>query len=382
MKKVFVTLLVLACMGVEMFGQAEAPINNPILTGVPALTIAPDARATGMGDVGVATAPDVNSQYWNPAKYAFMESPFGFGLSYTPWLRKLQLNDIYLAYVAGYYKLGERQAISASVRSFSMGGITTVDVWGQPGITVQPNEFAVDLAYSMQLSAKLSAAVSLRYLVTDLGNGAAVGSSSAYYAGSTGAADVSVYYKTPITMETGESKLALGLCVSNLGGKVSYDKGQNTNFIPSNMRFGGSFEMPMDAYNKITVSADFNKLLVPTPTFVYGDSASLNNVSAIDGIFKSFEVGPGGMSEKLREIAWGSGLEYSYNNQFFVRGGYRHESQYKGNRKYYTAGAGFKLNVFQLDVSYIIAVAPTNPLDQTLRFSLSFDMFGIKNLAD
>jgi hypothetical protein len=381
MKKVFVTLLVVACMGVGNFAQAEAPLSNPILTGVPALTIAPDARATGMGDVGVATTPDVNSQYWNPAKYAFMESPFGAGLSYTPWLRKL-VPDIYLAYLSGYYKLGERQAISTSVRYFSMGNIEKVDWFGNGQGSVQPNEWAIDLAYSMQLSSKLSASVALRYVVTDLGNGSAIGSSSLYYAGSTGAADVSVYYKTPITIESGESKLALGLCVSNIGGKVSYDKGQNTNFIPTNLRIGGSYEIPMDAYNKISINADINKLLVPTPTAIYGDPVTLNSISSIDGIFKSFEVGPGGVAEKIREIGWGSGLEYAYNNQFFVRGGYRHESQFKGNRKCFSAGAGFKLNIFQLDVSYIIAVTPTNPLDQTFRFSLSFDMFGIKNLAD
>jgi Type IX secretion system protein PorV len=381
MKKVLVTLLVMASMGVGKFAQAATPINNPIITAVPALTITPDSRASGMGDVGTATSPDVNSQFWNPAKYAFMESPFGAGLSYSPWLRRL-VPDIYLAYLSGYRKLGERQAISGSVRYFSMGSIQTVDALGINGATVQPNEWAIDLAYSMQLSTKLSAAVTLRYIVTDLGNGSAIGSSGLYYPGSTGAADVSLYYKTPITMESGEGKFGLGLCVSNIGGKVSYDQGQNTNFIPTNMRLGGSFEIPMDAYNRISLSADLSKLLVPTPTSIYGDTTKLNNISSIDGIFQSFKVGPGGMDEKIREISWGGGAEYAYNNQFFVRGGYHHESMYKGNRTFFTAGAGFKLNIFQLDASYIIAVAPSNPLDQTFRFSLSFDMFGLKNLAD
>lgn len=376
MRKIILSIISIAVLSFS--GYAASPVNdqlNPLITGVPSLSIAPDSRAGGMGDVGAATSPDVNSQYWNPAKYVFMESEAGVSLSYTPWLRKL-VNDIDLAYLAGYWKLDQRQAVSASMRYFSLGEIVLTDEQGTELNTAQPNEFAVDAAYSIKLSEKLSAAAALRFIRSDLGNGS-IGSEM--YPGTSVAADVATYYKTPITLENVEGSLAFGLNISNIGAKISYDQMESSNFIPTNLRLGGSFDYPIDNFNKISISADLNKLLVPTKNNMTEDE--YNNLAPLTGIFKSFSDAPGGFSEELQEIMWSVGAEYAYNNQFFVRGGYFNENQYKGNRKYFTAGAGFKLNVFQLDAAYVISTSQTNPLDQTLRFSLSFDLFGLKNLV-
>ena len=381
MKKNFLTLFVLLVLSASIF--AEDP--NPIVTAVPSLSIAPDARGGGMGDVGAATTPDVNSQYWNPAKYVFMESETGVSISYTPWLRKL-VSDIDLSYLAGYYKFDQRSAISASLRYFSLGQIVLTDQLGNEFSKAQPNEYAFDVAYSRMLSDKFSAAATLRLIYSDLNNGinsSQTGSSSEMYPGFSVAADVSAYYRTPIAVQGTDGTLGLGLNISNIGAKISYDANATSNFIPTNLRLGGSFDYPIDNYNKISVSLDLNKLLVPTPKLnpTAQDIADYNNMSPLTGIFNSFSYAPGGVNEKLQEIMWSVGAEYAYNNQFFVRGGYFNESQYKGNRKYFTAGAGFKLNVFQLDASYVISTSQTNPLDQTLRFSLSFDLYGLKNLV-
>jgi len=369
---VFVTLTV----------TVSAQVNNPISTAVPSLSIAPDARAGGMGDVGAATTPDVNSQYWNAAKYVFMESDAGLSVSYTPWLRKL-VTDINLAYVAGYWKFDQRQALSASLRYFSLGDITLMDQLGIPQGSAHPNELAVDLAYSRLLSEKLSAAITLRYIHSDLNNGINLSGGTEMYPGSSVAADLSSYYKTPITLQNVDGTLAFGINISNIGSKISYDQNETSNFIPTNLRVGGSFDYPLDNYNKISFSADLNKLLVPTPKLnpTAADITAYNKLSPIAGIFQSFTDAPGGFKEEMEEIMWSVGAEYAYNNQFFVRGGYFNENQYKGNRKYFTAGAGFKLNIFQLDAGYVISTSQSNPLDQTLRFSLSFDLFGLKNLV-
>lgn len=366
------------CILVAFSGSALAQENNPIVTAVPSLSIAPDSRAGAMGDVGVATAPDANSQYWNPAKYVFMESDAGFSLSYTPWLRKL-VPDIDLAYLAGYWKFDQRQALSASLRYFSLGDITLMDQLGFPQGSAHPNEIAVDLAYSRKLSDKFSGSVALRFIYSDLNNGINLTGGTEMYAGTAVAADVAAYYKTPVTMETGDGTLAFGLNVSNIGSKVSYDQKETSNFIPTNLRLGGSFDYPIDNFNRISVSADINKLLVPTQNNM--TQAEYSDMSPLTGIFKSFNDAPAGMSEELKEIAWSVGAEYAYNNQFFVRGGYFNENEFKGNRKYFTTGAGFKLNVFQLDAAYVISTSQSNPLDQTLRFSLTFDLFGLKNLV-
>ena len=378
MKNNILILCVLTTLSISAIAQE----NNPIVTAVPSLSIAPDARAGAMGDVGVATTPDANSQYWNPAKYVFMDSEAGVSLSYTPWLRKL-VSDIDLVYLAGYWKFDQRQAVSMSLRYFSLGKIQMTDIQGTFLSEASPNEYAIDVAYSRKFSDKFSGSVALRYIRSDLNNGINSSGSTEMFPGNSVAADVAAYYKTPITLETGDGTLAFGLNVSNIGSKISYDEMETSNFIPTNLRLGGSFDYPIDNFNKISVSADINKLLVPTPSLSNDPviEKAYNDMSPLTGIFKSFNDAPGGMSEELREVMWSLGAEYAYNNQFFVRGGYFNENQYKGNRKYFTAGAGFKLNVFQLDAAYVISTSQSNPLDQTLRFSLTFDLFGLKNLV-
>ena len=389
MKKTFFVLLSALFISYSAFAQVEPNEQlNPLITGVPSLTITPDSRGGGMGDVGAATTPDINSQHWNPAKYAFMESPAGFSFSYTPWLSKL-VSDINLLYAAGYWKFDELQSVSASLRFFSLGEIKLTgerpeDDYG----TAHPNELAFDLAYSRLLSEKWSAAVAFRYIRSDLNNGIN-NSADPMYPGNAIAADVATYYRTPIEMSTGDANLAFGLNISNIGSKISYDQNLTSIFIPTNLKFGGSFDYPFDDYNKISVSADINKLLVSTPIKRMEDENDTDyearrtayyETGPIAGIFKSFGDAPGGTSEELKEIMWSVGAEYAYNNQFFVRGGYFNENAMKGNRKYFTAGVGFKLNMFQLDAAYLISAAQSNPLDQTLRFTLGFDLNGLQNL--
>ena len=373
MKKIFIPICTLILLATSAY--ATEPTSNPIVTAVPALSITPDARSGGMGDIGAATTPDANSQFWNPAKYVFMESEAGLSVNYTPWLRKL-VSDIDLTAISGYYKFDQNQSVSASIRYFSLGDIQMTDYSGSPLYTAKPNEYSIDIAYSRLFSDKFSGAATLRYIRTDLGNGTQTDEMTA---GSTVAADIAAYYKTPVTLETMNGNLALGLNISNLGGKISYSEGESY-FIPTNMKLGASFEYPIDQYNKLSISGDANKLLVPTPDPTK-EASYYFSMSPITGIMKSFSDAPGGAKEELQEITWSLGAEYCYNNQFFVRGGYFHESQYKGNRKYFTAGAGFKLNIFQLDAGYVISVAQSNPLDQTLRLSFSFDLFGLKNLV-
>jgi len=370
MKKNLVSLTALLLITFSI--KAQEP-NNPIFTAVPSLTIAPDARAGGMGDVGAATTPDVNSQFWNPSKYVFMESEAGFSLSYTPWLSQL-VKDIDLAYLSGYYKFNPRQALSASFRYFSLGEITLMDQLGMPAGASHPLELALDVAYSQMLSENFSASVALRLIYSDLNNGTGL---SDMYPGASVAADISAYYRKPIEFSTGQGLLSFGANLSNLGAKISYDKSLTNNFIPTNFRLGTSFDYPIDDFQKISVSADVNKLLVPTPN----DSTNFNKISMLSGVFRSFGDAPGGFSEELTEIMWSVGAEYAYNKQFFVRAGYFNEHANKGNRKYFTVGAGFKLNVFQLDAGYVIAQSQTNPLDKTLRFSLTFDLFGLENMV-
>lgn len=365
---------------------------NPVYYGVTSLAIAPDARGGGMGDVGAATDPDVNSQYWNPAKYPFCISRAGLSLNYTPWLRQLT-NDIDLANLTGYYRIGEYDALSASLRYFSLGEVIVASSEGE---TIKPYEMAVDVAYSRMLSETFSAAVALRYIYSDL----AYTADDETTPGSAFAADIALYHQGYLMMGNRECQLGWGVNVSNIGSKISYDEGNTSEFLPTNLRLGASLLIPLDEYNRLTLSADANKLLVPTrPTMEQyieetgaddqdfsGYTSWLQedgyyNVSPISGIFKSFNDAPGGMKEELQEIQWSVGAEYSYNDKFFLRAGYHYEHPNKGNRKYYTLGAGFKMNVFSLDAGYVISSAQTNPLDQTLRFSLSFDMDGIMDLV-
>ena len=356
---------------------------NPIDHAVISQTIAPDARAAGMGDVGAATDPDVNSQYWNPAKYHFCISRAGIALNYTPWLRQL-VNDIDLAYLSGYYRIGDYSAISGSLRYFSLGEVYTGS--GDDAMTVKPYEMSLDVAYSLMLSERFSIAAAIRWLYSDLRYDYSEDASPA----SAVAADLACYYNNYINIGQRECQLGLGLNISNIGSKITYFGDERSNFLPANMRLGASLMVPVDEYNRFTIAADANKLLVPTvPKQNEGESKEeyeqrvideYNNVSAISGIFKSFHDAPGGLKEELQEIQWSVGAEYVYHDQFTLRAGYHHQSENKGNLKYFTVGGGFRMNVFSLDVGYVIATAKSNPLDQTLRFTLAFDMDGIKDL--
>ena len=363
---------------------------NPINTGVTSLSITPDSRGASLGDLGAATDPDVNSQFWNPSKYAFAYSQAGVSLSYTPWLRKL-VNDIYLAYLAGYWKLGssDLQAISASLRYFSLGEITLTDNQGNAQNSITPYEMAFDVGYSRKLSEKFSMGVVFRYIYSDLGFHYDESSVSDASGASAFAADVSGYYTTYPIIGRSECQWALGFNISNIGTKVSYDGGNESAFLPTNLKIGTSFLFPLADYNTLSLNVDFNKLLVPSTPQVanYETDAEYEeakekwqNTSPISGIFKSFSDAPGGFKEELREINFSIGAEYAYNQQFFLRAGYFNENKYKGNRKYFSFGAGFSLNVLKIDAAYMVATAQTSPLDQTLRFTLSFDMDGLKEL--
>ena len=353
---------------------------NPVEHAVISQTIAPDARGAGMGDVGVATDPDVNSQHWNPAKYPFCISRAGISLNYTPWLRKL-VNDIDLAYLAGYYRIGDYSAISGSLRYFSLG-----EVFVDDGMTVKPYEMAIDLAYSLMLSEKISLAAAIRWIHSDLRYDYSEDSKPA----SAFAADLAMYYNNYVMLGSRECQLGLGVNISNIGSKISYYGDDESQFLPANLRLGASLMVPIDEYNRFSIAADLNKLLVPTvPKQEEGESNSdyqervrreYSDVSSISGIFKSFSDAPGGFKEELEEIQWSVGAEYVYHDQFSLRAGYHHQSESKGNLKYFTVGGGFRMSVFSLDVGYVIATARSNPLDQTLRFTLAFDLDGIKDL--
>lgn len=367
---------------------------NPISTGVTSLDITPDARGASMGDLGAATDPDVNSQFWNPSKYAFAYSTAGVSLSYTPWLRKL-VNDIYLANLSGYWKIGggDNQAISASLRYFSLGEVNlTGNNENEIISTVNPYELAFDLGYSRKLSEKYSMGVALRYIYSDLGfsdtnDGNQTTGASAF------SADISGYYTTYPIIGRNECQWSWGWNISNIGTKVSYNGGTDVAFLPTKLRLGTTFTFPVADFHNIAFSLDLTKLLVPTRPRLsdYSDDAdgqaayenALQNwkdMSPITGIFKSFSDAPGGAKEEFREINYSIGAEYNYNQQFFLRGGYFHENKYKGNRQYFGFGAGFSLNVVRLDAAYMIATAQSSPLDQTLRFTLTFDMDGLKDL--
>lgn len=352
---------------------------NPVRTGVTSLSVAPDARAGGMGDVGAATDPDVHSQYWNPAKFPFTISRAGIAINYTPWLRKLT-TGIALLNAAGYVRLGDYQALSASLRYFTLG-----EVEGGENITVRPYEMSFDVAYSRMLSEKFSAAVGLRYIYSDI---------SGHYddnstAGSAFAADIALYYNTYLMMGQRECQLAWGLNINNIGSKISYGDDRSY-FIPTNLRLGLSYMIPLNEYNRIIISADANKLLVPSMPLQGSDETDEDyqerldreyyNKSSISGIFTSFGDSERGFKGEMEEIQWSIGAEYTYNDKFSLRAGYHHESNMQGNRKYATVGAGFRMNVMAIDAGYVIATSASNPLDQTLRVSLTFDMDGIRDL--
>ena len=352
---------------------------NALRVGVPFLIIAPDSRAGAMGDAGVASTPDIHSQHWNPAKYAFIDKQFGLSLSYTPWLRNL-INDINLSYLAGYYRLDDQQVISGSLLYFSMGDIIFTNDQGQTMTTHNPNEFAIDAAYSRKFADKIGGAIAFRYIRSDLTGGYSQLGQSSAKAGSSAAADVSMYYETPISLDNKDHEFALGLNISNIGNKVSYNDDITKDFIPINMRLGGRFTYNMDIYNAIGIMVDANKLLVPTPPLYDTENEDIiiagmdPDVSVPAGMMQSFYDAPGGFKEEIHEFSFSVGLEYWYAGQFAIRAGYFDEHQTKGNRKYFTIGAGLKYNVFNLDFAYLVPRAgQANPLANTVRFTLGFE---------
>ena len=387
MKKLTFILLPMLMISLSASAQVDKKdIFNPVYTAVTSQTIAPDARAAGLSDVGVATDPDVNSQYWNPAKYPFTISRAGVSISYTPWLRQI-VNDMYMANLVGYYRIGDYSAVSTSLRYFNMGEVPlSSSVGSSNDMTINPYEMSFDAAYSLMLSEKFSIAAGVRWIYSDL----TYDYSSETTPGSAFATDIAAYYQNYINIGQRECQLGVGLNISNIGSKINFGSDDNSEFIPTNMRLGAALMIPVDQFNRFTIAVDANKLLVPTRPIQKENETDEDynvrlqkdyyDISSIGGIFKSFGDAPGGFKEELQEVSWSLGGEYVYNDKFAIRAGYHHESETKGNRKYFTVGAGFKMSAFSLDAGYVIATAKSNPLDQTLRFTLSFDMDGLKDL--
>ena len=356
---------------------------NPVNYGVTSLAIAPDARAGGLGDIGAATEADANAQYWNAAKYPFNIARAGVSVSYTPWLRQL-VNDINLANVAGFYRLGDYNALSASLRYFSLGEVALSG--DENAMTINPYELAVDVGYSRMLSERFSMGVNLRFIYSDI----TYDYTSESSAGKAFGADISMYRLGYFMMGQRECSFAWGLNISNIGSKISFGGDDNSEFLPTNLRLGMNWTIPFNQYNRLSILADANKLLVPTYPKQNDGEADVDytdrvqrdyyDISPITGIFKSFADAPGGFKEEMQEIQWSVGMEYNYNDRFMVRLGYHHEAETKGNRKYVTAGAGFKMSVFSIDAAYVFSAAQSNPLDQTMRFTLGFDLDGMKDL--
>ncbi len=380
------TLLLLAVVSVccteAALAQDKQNMFNPVNSAVTSLAIAPDARGGGMGDIGAATEADAYSQYWNPAKYPFNIARAGVGISYTPWLRKL-VNDINLANLVGFYRIGDYSAVHASLRYFSLGEVFLADM---DDMTIKPYELAFDAGYSRMLSETFSMAVNLRFILSDIKYDYTAESS----AGKAFAADIALYRLGYFMAGNRECSFGWGLNISNIGSKITYGGSDNSEFIPTNLRLGFNFTVPFNEYNKFSIAMDVNKMLVPTypmkkedePDNDYMDRVQKDyyDVSSIAGIFKSFGDAPGGFKEEMEEIQLSFGAEYTYNDRFMLRAGYHHEAENKGNRKYFTVGAGFHMSVFSIDASYVFSTAQSNPLDQTMRFSLGFDLDGMRDL--
>lgn len=397
--------LILGLLAVS-FSSALAQSNNyigqdlnTITTAVPFLQIAPDARSGGMGEAGVSSAPDANSLHWNPAKYTYIESDMGFSLSYSPWLRAL-VSDINLAYLTGYKKLANDQVIAGSLLYFSLGDITFTDIQGELIGNYRPNEFALSGSYARKLTENLSGAVSARFIHSNLTQGQSVGGASTK-PGNSVAADIAIYSQRPVEFKNMEGSFAWGINISNIGAKISYsDDNTQRDFIPTNLRIGPSLTLDVDEYNRLTFMVDFNKLLIPTPPVyavdeegnpIYDDNGNPviakgrnPDVSVPAGMFQSFFDAPGGFNEELREVSIAGGVEYWYDKQFAIRGGYFYEDRTKGNRKFFTLGAGLRYNVFGLDFAYLIPTGgqAKNPLENTLRFTLHFDFDAFQKQAE
>lgn len=402
--KITLALIALITLPLGIYAQNEETPEDqnvktfaPITTGVSFLGVAPDARGGGLGDVGGATTPDENSQYWNPSKYAFINGVGGATVSYVPWLRKI-VSDIDLVSATGFYKIKDVQTVAMSFRFFSIGKVLFKKNALDTPIDFKPYDLALDASYSRILAKGFSMGVALRFIWSDLTGGASADNEQYMYPGWSIAADISGFYTKEVTFAWGKGCGSFGFNISNIGKKIDYSNGsdpQSSAFIPANLRLGGSFKMPFDQYNHLSLNVDINKLLVPARP-VQAEGESLEDYTArkneyyemdpITGIFRSFADMPDGskfdFGYKIRQLNFSLGLEYDYKNMFLARIGYYNESELNGNRKYVTFGAGFRLNVFELDVAYVLSVARNNPLDQTLRFTLGFNMAGLKKLAN
>ena len=359
-------------VSIPTYSQEDKYEYNPIQTVVPWLTIAPDSRAGAMGDAGVATTPDIYSMHWNPAKFAFIDGRYGVAISYIPWLRSM-VPDINIAYLSGYYRFDKKQVLSGSLTYSSYGKIEFTDDGGATQLIVNPNEWAVDLGYSRLFSEAFSGGVAFRFIYSNLTHGyPAQGEDTK--PGLSIAADISGYYHKPIDILSKKGLIALGFNISNIGSKMSYTESYS-DFIPMNLRLGTALTYDFDRFNKISLTIDLNKLLVPTPDSTITEE---QNISVPEALFKSFYDAPGGFVEELHEITYSYGAEYWYNNIFALRAGYFHENAYKGKRQFFTAGAGFRMSGFTIDFSYLMPISLNHPLARTLRFSLSFDSSALR----
>ena len=384
MKKVLVLLISMFCLNFMVKAQIDFIDRydelNTITTAVPFLIISPDAKAGGMGDVGVASTPDAMSMHWNPAKYAFVDDQAGVAVCYTPWLKSL-IPDIDLSYLSGYTKRNDNEAFAFALRYFTLGEIKFTDQTGNSLGSFNPNELALSSTYARKLTDNMSTAIALRYIYSNLTGGQQVGTLPTE-AGQSIAGDVAAFYTKPIRLGSQDVDLSIGLNISNIGSKIAYTETTTRDFIPTNMRFGTALTTAIDDYNKISFEVDFNKLLVPTPP-IYEDGEIVAgmepDVSVMSGIFQSFGDAPGGAKEEFREIIYSIGSQYWYDEQFAVRAGYFHEAPTKGDRQFFSLGAGLRYNVFGLDFSYLIPTrnrdeaGAVNPLSNTLRFALTFD---------
>ncbi|MDC6362400.1 MULTISPECIES: type IX secretion system outer membrane channel protein PorV [Flavobacteriaceae] len=373
MKKLLLVVVLLA-----MAPRLRAQQERVITTAVPFLTIAADARASGMGDMGVATSVDAYSQQWNPAKYAFATQKIGVGVSYTPYLESI-VNDVSLLNANFYNKINDRSAFAVGLRYFGLGEIELRQTIDEDPTLVKPNEFAIDGSYSLKLSQTFSMAVGGRFISSNLRFQDGTQDSKAANAF---AVDIAGFYRSrEVFYNSFDGRWRAGFNISNIGGSLQYDEGGQENFLPTNLKFGGGFDFIFDQDNVLAVSTEFNKLLVPTPRDFNGDGVitsedndEYHNISFFSGIFESFGDAPDGFSEELKEITWSLGAEYKFRETFMLRGGYFNESEEKGSRKFFTLGAGFKFKTAQIDLSYLFSNSQVkNPLENTLRFSLTFN---------
>lgn len=382
MRKIVILLLICVLASAEAFAQSQTQqdLYNPVQTAVTSRSIAPEAVGSSMGDIGAATTPDVYSQYWNPAKYPFTVSRAGLAISYTPWLKSI-VDGIALLQATGYGRIGDYQAISASLNYFTVGEVTVE----KSDMVVRPYELSVDVAYSRMLSEWFSAAVALRYMYSDMSGHAF----DDMRPGNAFAADLAIYWNRYFMMGQRECQFALGLNISDIGTKINFGD-DHSYFIPTRIRLGLNLSIPLNEYNRLSFNAEANRLLVPSKPLQGEDESDVDyndrltrdyySMSSITGIFKSFGDSPRGFKGEMAKILFGVGAEYTYNDRFFVRAGYHHESDWEGGRKYATFGAGFHMSAFAVDASYVWATSSSNPLDKTLRVSLGFDFDGLKDL--